>query len=228
MKSIVIIMIRLVLITGYCCMTLHAAAAAHYEKLKIFDRGEFKNETYYSEMFSTNTVKTDFVGEGSPLTSSSLTSSTARIIDCPESVNRKIRENISKAIKKNNELSFDDLSVKECILIDYKGVKAYFAEFEYRVSLVNASYAAEKGIPIIWVGMEDKNGLKDICFLYSYLFPRGDDYLRADLAGVADVDRDGRHEIVIDVHRYAGRGYKVIGLENGKLVQKELNGDSWD
>lgn len=208
--------------------SVQAVDPENYGKLKIYDGGGFTHKTYYNEIVSTNTVRTDFVGTGPLLTSSTLTSSTARIINCPRSVSTSIAEQMWKSREKGTDLCFGGLAIKQCIRVDYEEVKVYFVEFEYSISLINAKHAAGKDIPILWVGMEDQGSLKEIRFFHSFMDILGDGYLRADLAGVADVDGDGKHEIVIDVARYAGRCYEVIGFENGKPVQKEIDGDAWD
>lgn len=205
--------------------SLHAADTAHYAKLKIYDQGKFTSTTYFNQAVSTNTVRTNFAGIGPLRTTSKLKGSTVRIIDCPKSVNEAIR---MRNNEEKTELLFTSLKISQCIKIDYTDAKLYFVEFEYQVSLTNAHYDQEDGKPIVWVGLENKDGLREVCFYHSSFMFRGEDYLNADLAGVADVDRDGKHEIVINDCRYAGRFYRVIGFKNGKLFQKEILGDSGD
>ena len=206
------------------CST-YAGEENYPKNLRIFDRASFTSATYYSEMFSENMVRTNFKASGKPLTRSSLSGSKAYITDCPTSCSEIIANCVWSPAA--NKIKFSDLKVQKCIRVDYKESSLYVVQFEYKITLNNATCSnSEPDSPVVWIGLAKKNNLEEEFFSYSDLLcgPEREGYEQIRLEGVADIDKDGKHEIVFDDELYAGRVYIVFKYENGRLKRETFMG----
>ncbi len=227
-----------VLVLSLLCLGSYSAFA-EATTLPIFDTATIENERYYSGMYEVFQYKRSFKTEGKPQKSSTLAHSRALIIDLPEEIAKEVQVGLITTAKEK----FTWELPKQCAQVIYNRWTAYLVITELNPTIPTKGEGKDKLIQFFATGnpynesgfgLDSNKGKrtangKYIAMSWQLDTLRKDD-IRQDfqLNGIADIDGDGRHEIIIDDIAYAGDTLLVIKDYVDKVVQIELHGDSWD
>ena len=215
------------------------SAYAEGTTLPIFDTATIENERYYSGMYEVFQYKRSFKTEGKPQKSSTLAHSRALIIDLPEEIAKEVQTGLNTTAKEKYTWKLP----KQCAQVIYNRWTVYLVITELNPTIPTKGEGNDKLIQFFATenpanesgfGLDSNKGKRTANGKYIAMSWQSDtlrnDDTRHDfqLNGIADIDGDGRHEIIIDAIAYAGDTLLVIKDYVDKVVQIELHGDSWD
>lgn len=211
----------------------------------IYPVASIETETYYSSYDDAHSFRRNFSAPTEPVTESNLAHSKARVESTPDHL-RELSKRSSQDAFENKDIEYRAIVPDSCASIEFGSATLHILQTELlpidaegkpevaRTELVIDVYASRKEPQpghekVLCTGCltVDNSNYKRMKFL-TERYHNDDRRFDYQLRGIADIDNDGQHEIVIERIGYAGRGFIIVKYYMDQLISIPLHGDSWD